>query len=328
MQKKVALNRVMIGHLNEVVGLSMRALCHKMDIPVNTLTNWTKQGTIRVRDLVQLCNIFHIPFREFLTFETEDDTYRTISSIAIPKEDFKRVVFRYERIRQCGRLCTPPMKMTDISDGMGISFNKLKKFYSEEEANNFTVDDFLLLCSVTRLPISYFLQDPSWMGDDGYETSYSSQEDHITHVVKEEDSNELAPSRSIGREEESSRSKEHSMLLELLEENRKLHKLMESLSEKNQQLSEQISRMSAQVEGLSDRIDKLESERKVAASEERKEVEPGKEETIAGDKGPTVNKGKIETIQGARTGMNCNRYADYDVELMRTGEDYDYTPYE
>lgn len=328
MQKKVALNRVMIGHLNEVVGLSMRALCHKMDIPVNTLTNWTKQGTIRVRDLVQLCNIFYIPFREFLTFNTEDDAYRTISSIAVPKEDFKKVVFRYERIRQCGRLCTPPMKMTDISDGMGISFNKLKKFYSEEEANNFTVDDFLLLCNVTRLPISYFLQDPSWSGDDGYETSDSSQKEYISLGVKEGDDNELAPNKSIGREEEESRSKEHSMLLELLEENRKLHKLMESLSEKNQQLSEQISRMSAQVEGLSDRIDKLESEQKVVSSAERKEVTSGKEETIAGDKGSALNKGKIETIQGARTGMNCNRYADYSAELMQAGEDYDYTPYE
>ena len=214
------LNKVMISHINNVVGLSMRALCIKIGIPINTFTHWTDQGTIRVRDLVTVCNHFRIPFRAFLTYHGEEDRMKTVSSLAKSESDFHPVVFRYELIRTCGRCFKPVLPVTAIAERMGISFNKFKKFYTREEANNFTVDDFLCLCRVTNLPMSHFLDDPSWGSED--------KKDRMKVVNKR-----AKPSRKTEETIEDP-------LKALLEENRKLIEQVVRLADRVEQLEKKL----------------------------------------------------------------------------------------
>lgn len=228
----VLLNKVMISHINNVVGLSMRALCIKIGIPINTFTHWTEQGTIRVRDLVTVCNHFRIPFRAFLTYHGEEDRMKTVSSLAKSESDFHPVVFRYELIRTCGRCFKPVLPVTDIAERMGISFNKFKKFYSREDANNFTVDDFLCLCRVTNLPMEYFLDDPSWDGQESPEKSGL--------VSKSPEKTGLVPERPKKTDLDQERPKKPNEVKELLEENKKLREQLSKLIDRVEQLESKL----------------------------------------------------------------------------------------
>ena len=230
MREEVALNRVMVSHLSEVVGISMRALTSRMGVPNNTLTHWTDQGTIRVRDLVNLCNIFCIPFRQFLTFGGGQDQFRTATTIALPRSEFSQVVFHYDRIRTCGKFCQPTMSLTSVASGMHISFNKFKKFYSEQEAKNFTVDDFLRLCEVTGLPMTHFLDDPSFPEEESNQEndaeinfeskkSLPNQDNHCPNQESLEKSNNID---------------------QLIEENRKLREQVERLLGRVDQLERKL----------------------------------------------------------------------------------------
>lgn len=218
--KEVALNKLMIAHLPEVVGLSLRALCARLDLPVNTFKHWTSQGTIRVRDLVKVCNLFRIPFHAFLTLDGEEERYRTADTIAITEAKFRPVVFHYDHIRTCGRCCNPHLAVTEIASRMSISFNKFKKFYSEQQANNFTVDDFILLCQATGLQMSHFLDDPSWQLEDKKEQT-----------------------KVVNKRAKSSRKKEETMedpLKALLAENRKLIEQVVRLADRVEQLEKKL----------------------------------------------------------------------------------------
>ena len=224
MEKKVAVNSVMVSHLSEVVGISMRELSSRMGMPNNTLTHWTEQGTIRVRDLVKLCNLFRIPFRAFLTFGDGQHQFRTATTIALPRSEFSQVVFHYDRIRTCGKFCQPTMALTAVASGMHISFNKFKKFYSEQEANNFTVDDFLRLCEVTGLPMTHFLDD----------TSYPEEESN------QENGSEIKfQSRKSISNQESLEKSDH--IEQLIEENRKLREQVERLLGRMEELENRLN---------------------------------------------------------------------------------------
>lgn len=233
MEKKVALNSVMVSHLSEVVGISMRELSSRMGMPNNTLTHWTEQGTIRVRDLVKLCNLFHIPFRAFLTFGDGQHQFRTATTIALPRSEFRQVVFHYDRIRTCGKFCQPTMALTSVASGMHISFNKFKKFYSEQEANNFTVDDFLRLCEVTGLPMEHFLDDPSW-------DSQGLNSEKVSESLEKSKELQKSPKKS-GKIQENLRSSEQEDVL--IEENRKLREQVERLLGRVEQLEKKLDRV-------------------------------------------------------------------------------------
>ena len=237
-QQEIHVNRTMVAHIDQVVGLSMRSLCARIGIPVNTFTHWTGQGTIRITELVTICNQFRIPFREFLCFGGEQERLRTADLIALPAEEFRPVVFRYERIRNCGKQAQPPMAVTLIAERMGISYSKFKKFYSLQQANNFTLDLFLQLCEVTGLPLTHFLDDDSY-GHRSNQVLQPAKTVKVDRRVKEE------------AEEDSAARK------------------LEQVLETNRRLLEQVKRMNRRIEQLEKRLEHAESLRNATTGTRR-----------------------------------------------------------